>query len=66
MWKNCESKYLDGRMIAFSNNNNNNNKKIGERFHPTFPTTTNEEYPMEFAPDLITLVHPEQEIKHEY
>ena len=52
-------------MIAFSNNNNNN-KKIGERFHPTFPTTTNEEYPMEFAPDLITLVHPEQEIKHEY
>ena len=35
--------------------------------HPSLPPPPLflEEYPMEFAPDLITLAHPEQEIKHE-
>ena len=50
-------------MMAF-----NNKKKTGERFHPPFPPPPAlflEEYPMEFAPDLITVAHPEQEIKHE-
>ena len=39
-------------------------KKIGQQFHPPFPTVFLEEYPMAFAPDLITLAHPELEIKH--
>ena len=34
-------KQIFGRQdVAFSNNNNNK-KKIGEQFHPPFPTTTN-------------------------
>ena len=60
MKKNHKSQYLEGKRIAF-------NKKIGERFHPLSsppPPLCLEEYPMEFAPDLITLAHPELEIKH--
>ena len=59
MKKNHKRKYLEGRRIAF-------NKKTGERSHPLFsppPSLCLEEYPMEFAPDLITSAHPELEIK---
>ena len=43
-------------------------KKLGERFQPPFLTPTTiapGKVPMGFAPDLITLAHPEHEIKLE-